>query len=667
MTAESFFRRIFLVAVVFLNLTLGFAIFGYFKLNLIIFSLIFVFSTLILYFAFKTFIKEKIKISKFEILIIVIITFITLFNVLFYHDMPRGRDDMGYIAASAKIVETGSLSFDDPLTYPYHPFRNLEGDTFTSRFLPGYSTYLAIFFILFGAQSIFWANALLIFPSLLIIYFIGKELSNRKVGLISVLLMATFYTSFWFPRRTVSENLLMFLLLFGSWLTIYAFKKKKSGYLFLALPIFSFSILVRGEAIGYLVTFLLVLCFGLIKFKKEIKSNLQFIIPGSILFFTNLYLFKSYGDLYGTGYIDYIIENASNALWFIWGLNYLTLFFILLAVIILFIIYYLYKNQFFIIKESKVNKFRNVIVLLFFLLFVIYEIFALYKLGGSEYVKWNFFDNQYVFFSFIKYYLIIYVGIFLYGVYKKYYSKTLYIIIFILSPALIFFKSPHIAPDHPWFMRRFYPVVIPLIIILSSIVLEKIFKDKKKIYTVVLILTIVNLSISVPIIAFKENQGVGNQLEDLSNDFSQTDLILMEPGWQWQQWGYALHYIYDMNVLPNVDEFKKNDFPELLKKYNKIYIISTKRYNIYPGYEDDNLEYLYEWKLKYSYLKRDAWLTYYIDHNREELEMTKLKEGLENIPPQEISATEETYYIFEVDDKTTLDVEQLFKYNNESF
>ena len=667
MTAESFFRRIFLVAVIFLNISLGLAIFGYFNLNIIIISLIFVLLTLLLYFAFKTFIKEKVEISKFEILIIIIITFITLFNVLFYHDMPRGRDDMGYIAAAAKLVETGSLSFDDPLTHPYHPFRNLGNDTFTSRFLPGYTVYLAIFYILFGSQSIFWANALLIFPSLIIIYFIGKELSNRNAGLISVLLFSTFYTSYWFPRRTISENLLMFLLLFGSWLTIYAFKKKRAGYFFLALPIFSFSILVRGEAVGYLAAFIIILLLGLIKFKKEIKNNLQFIIFGLAIFFTNLYLFKSYGDLYGTGYIDYVVNNASNALWFIWGLNYLTLFFILLVVMILFVVYYLYKNKFFIIEKSRVKKFRNIVLILLFVLFAIYEIYAIYRFSFDEYIKWNYFDNQYVFFSFIKYYLIIYIGVFLYGVYRKYYSKITYAVIFILSPVFIFFKSPHIAPDHPWFMRRFFPVVVPLVIILASIVLVKIFKDKKKIYTVVLVLIIVNFSISLPIMTFKENQGVRNQLEELSNKFSNIDLVLMEPGWQWQQWGYALHYVYDMNVLPNVDEYKKKDFPELLKKYNKAYIISSKRYNIYPGYEDNDLEYLYEWKLKYNYLERDSWLTYYIDHNREALEIEKLKEGLKNIPPQKINETEETYYVFEVKDKSKLDVNILFDYNNDSF
>jgi hypothetical protein len=667
MTAESFFRRIFLVAVLFLNLILGLAIFGYFKFNVIIIFIIFVFLTLILYFGFKTFIKEKVVISKFEMLVIIIIAFITLFNVLFYHDMPKGRDDMGYIAASAKLVQTGSLSFADLLTHPYHPFRNLNDDVFTSRFLPGYTVYLAIFYILFGYQSVFWANALLLFPSLLVIYFIGKELANRKAGLISVLLLATFYTSFWFPRRTVSENLLMFLLLFGSWLTIYAFKKKRAGYLFLALPIFSFSILVRGEAIGYLMTFIFILSIGLIKFKKEIKNNWQFIIPGLILFLANLYLFIAYGKLYGTGYIDYVLNSAKDAAQFIWGLDNITLFFILLGIIVLFVIYFLYKNKFFIIKQSKVNELRNIVLILFFLLFVAYETIAVYKFNLEEFIKWNYFDNQYVFFSFIKYYLIIYLGIFLYGIYKKYYSKIVYMIIFVLSPVFIFFKSPHIAPDQPWFMRRFYPVVIPLIIILSSIVIVKYFKSKKKIYTIVLILIIVNLSISLPISTFRENQGIKSQLEELSKRFTQTDLVLMEPGWQWQQWGYALHYIYNVNVLPNVDEFKKNDFSELLKKYNIVYIISSKRYNIYPGYEDSNLEYLYEWQLKYPYLGIDSWLTYYIDHNREQLETSKLKEGLINIPPRNISEAEETYYIFKVIDKTKLDVDVLFEYNKESF
>ncbi len=667
MTSESFFRRIFLIFILFINLSLGYAIFGYFKLNVIVASLLLIFLTLFLYFSFKTFIKEKVRISKFEILIIIIIVFITLFNVLFYHNMPRGRDDMAYIAASAELVDSGSLSFNDPLSYPYHPFRNLGGDTFTSRFLPGYIVYLSIFYILFGSAAVFWANALLIFPSLLIIYFIGKELSNRKVGLISVLLISTFYTSFWFPRRTVSENLLMFLLLFGCWLTVYAFKKKRAGYFFLALPVFSFSILVRGEALGYLLMFIIVLLLGLIKFKKEIKNNLQFIIPGTVIFFINLYLFKTYGDLYGTDYIKYVLDSARDAAQFLWGLSNLTLFFTLLTVMVLFVIYYLYKNKFFIIKQSRVNKLRNFILILSFLFFSIYEILAIYNLNTKEYVKWNYFDNQYVLFSFLKYYLIIYIIIFFYGIYKKYYSKTVYAIIFILSPVLIFFKTPSIAPDHPWFMRRFFPVVIPLIIILSSIVLEKILKDKKKVYLTVIILIIINLSISLPILTFKEDQGVDNQLENLSNKFQSTDLVLMEPGWQWQQWGYALHYVYNMNVLPNVDELNSKDFPNLLKKYNKVYILSSKRYDIYPGYEDNNLEYLYDWKLKYPYLERDSWLTYYIDHNREALEVSKVKEALKNIPPQKISETEETYYVFKVLDKNKLDVNKLFEYNNSSF
>lgn len=666
MTAESFFRRIFLVVVLFLNLSLGLAIFGYFKINIIVFTLIFVFLTLLLYFSFKTFIKEKVEISKFEVLVIVIITFITLFNVLFCHDMPRGRDDMAYIAASAQLVETGSLSFEDPLTHSYHPFRNLEGDIFASRFLPGYITYLAIFYLLFGSGSVFLANALLTFPSLLIVYFIGKELSSRKVGLMSILIFSTSYIFYWFPRRTVSENLLMFLLLFGLWIAICAFKKNKLGYFFLALPVFSFSILVRGEAIGYLVAFVLVLLLGLIKFKKEIKHNLQFIFPGLLLLFTNIYLFKSYAELYGTGYIDYVINNITNALWFIWGLDYITLFFILLSVMFLFVIYYLYKNQFFIIKEKKVTLFRNIFLILLFVLFLAYEFFALYNFSTKENIKWNYFDNQYVLFSFVKYYLIIYVGIILYGIYKKYYSKAAYVAIFTLSPILIFFKSPHIAPDHPWFMRRFY-ILVPLLIILACIALEKIFKEKKKVYTVVLILMIINLSISLPIVAFKENKGVRSQLEHLSGKFGPTDLVLMEPGWQWQQWGYALHYVYGSNMLPNVDEYNKKDFPEILKKFNKAYVISTKRYNIYPGYNDDNLEFLYEWKLKYPYLERESWLTYYIDHNREELKVEKLKEGLKNIPPQKIKETEEIYYIFEIKNKLKLDIDELFTYNKESF
>jgi hypothetical protein len=238
---------------------------------------------------------------------------------------------------------------------------------------------------------------------------------------------------------------------------------------------------------------------------------------------------------------------------------------------------------------------------------------------------------------------------------------------FIFSPVLIFFKTPQFSPDHPWFMKRFYATVIPFLIIFSCIVLKKVIKDKKGVYTITLILIIINLSISLPILAFKENQGVNKQLEYLSNNFDNMDLVLMKPGWQWQKWGYSLHYAYGLNVLPNVNGYKEKDFPEILKKYNNIYIISDQRFNIYPGYEDNNMKYLYDWKLNYAYLEKKDWFNNYIYSNNESLRINKLKEGLKNIPPQKIKENEEIYYIFQVKDKTKLDVNKLFEYNKGNF
>lgn len=666
MGSESFFRRIFFTFIVFINFALILAVFGYFKKNVILFFLISIFLLLVLYFIFKSFIKEEINISKFEIFVILLIIFITLFNGFFYHDIPRGRDEMGYLAAAVKLTESGSLAFSDPLSFPYHPFRNLDGDVFTSRFLPGYIVYLGTSYLLGGISLLFWANIFLFFLSLLTLYFLGRSLAGRKVGLTTILLFATFYTSLWFPRRTVSENLLMFLVFFGAWLLVASFKNKKIDYLILSLPVFSLAIFVRGEAFAYLITSLLIIFIGFIKFKEQIQNNIKILIPNILLSLFNLYLFKTYLVFYGKDYIEYILDNASGAIAFIWQLNQYVLFLIILIVIISFVFYYLYKNKFIIIHHSQIEKARKILLIFIFLTATLGEIYIFYLLNLKESLSWKIFSKYYVFQSFISYHLVFYLLITFYGFYKKLFSRISYLVIFVLSPTFIYLLSPNIAVDHPWFMRRFFPIFIPLIIIFVAITLVKIFKEKRRIFVVFLILVVLNCSITLPIFAFKENKGITGQIEKFVSKFSNNDLILMEPGWQWQQWGYALHYLYHLNVLPNVDGYNKDNFASLLKKYKKIYIISSRKYNIYPGVEDSNLKYLYDWNLKYRYLQRETDFSYYVDHNIDQLKVEKLKENLKNILPQKIENAYEIYYVFEVTDKSKINLDQLFEYNENS-
>ncbi|MBU1177654.1 hypothetical protein KJ903_00375, partial [Patescibacteria group bacterium] len=130
MSLEPLFQRIAITFVLFFNLVLGLAIFGYWRRGLIIALLSLFFMVVIFYLLSKFVIRqEKLTISRWAAAILVVITLVAIGAGLFHHDLPPGRDDMGYLAAAIKLTESGSLSFTDPITHPYHPFRQLDVNT----------------------------------------------------------------------------------------------------------------------------------------------------------------------------------------------------------------------------------------------------------------------------------------------------------------------------------------------------------------------------------------------------------------------------------------------------------------------------------------------------------------------------------------------------------
>lgn len=674
MNIESIITKKSIVLAIFINICIGLAIFGYFN-KLAVYGL---FSILLLsvisYLIYNlTIKKEKIKINKFEIIVISIILFVSILNGIFHHDLPRGRDDMGYIAAAIKLTESASLSFNDILSKPFHPFRDIGGNNFTSQFLPGYVTYLSIFYLVGGLKLLFWANPLLLFFTLWAIYFIAKNILNKKAGLIAILLFSSLYTTNWFIRRTNSENLLMFFIFIGILCILYSIQKKKLSYAFISLYLFSPTILVRGEAIAYLITLGIVVIYLIIKFRKQLKTILKYSLGWLVLFLGNLYLLKAYADIYGSSYLEYTLNNAISSSKFIWQMNLVFLIpLVIIAALLIIVIPLAYKKyhskiKLIFTKRKKEYSLWQFSTLLLFLAVTVLEAWFLYSLSINEYTNWKNFKIQYVLENFYFYALTPYLLIVLWGIYKTTYAKLIYIIIiFILSPSFIFLISPSIAVDQPWFMRRFYAVFIPLIILLATIVVTKHIQDKRKLFKFILLLLVVNLSVSLPISTFSENKGVTAQLAALAQDFSEKDLILMEPGWQWQQWAYALHYEYDLDILPNLDGFNNEEFNDLVKNHDNIYILSQNSINPYPGFYDDNLEYIKEWDLDYSYIKRTSWMNYYVDENMKSLEVKILRREQEGTPPREIVYSENKFYLYKVKNKSIYDFNLMINKENEN-
>ncbi|MBU1177649.1 glycosyltransferase family 39 protein, partial [Patescibacteria group bacterium] len=533
----------------------------------------------------------------------------------------------------------------------------LDVNTFTSRFLPGYTTYLAIFYTLGGLSLVFWANALLLFLSLTTFYFIARSLSNARAGLATVLLLATCYLFVWFPRRTVSENLLMLLVFVAVHLFITGWQRKNVVRLSWSLAVISPTVLVRGEAIGYLISFGLVIIGSLVFHHRQIAKRLKLVIPAGGILLVNLFLFWSYGNRYGSDYIKYIWDNASGVLATvpIWSYYLVAATVALLAGAS----WFWYSQHQKIIELGRRYKLRKIFWGLLLAVFAIWEISKLYWLSQNEYVSWDRLVAQYVFEGFTFYYLPIYILIAYFGFYRGLFPKVIYPALLALFPTLVFLISPSIAVDHPWFMRRFWAVLVPIIILLAVVTLAKIFKSRSQLMIAAVILLVVNLSLSLPIITFRENQGIQDGLQEIANKFTATDLVLLEPGWQWQQWGYALHYVSGVDVLPNLDGFDQSSFAALVKQYEKVYVISSQRDLPFPGIDNSNLEYVSDWQLNYSRLQRNSWLVYYVDHNQESLELAKIREGQANMPPREIVQLKDTYYLYQVIDKNQYNFAQI--------
>lgn len=605
----------------FLTVSLLLAIFGLFKKPIILAILILE----IVFFIFSLILKRNFeKLSWNKVVIIFLILFITLFIGLFHQSIPHGRDEMAYLSSSAKISEKGSLKFKDIFSRPFHPFRNLGNDIFTSQFLPGYSVYLSIFYTLGnGLKSLWWANPILFFLTLLVLYYIGKNLVSRKVGLITVLLYSSFYSTLWFARRTNCENLFAFLIWTGILFFILGYKNKNPKNLFLGLFLFSLSCFVRGEGLAYLLIYLVIL-ISLALTKKLMINNYKLLIANSLPTLFNLFLLISYFKIYRSTYLTnqgktYLETILRHKLLFVYGLGLILILFVILKIF----------------KKNKSIKIRNIIFITIFLALTSLVIYYLKWLNIQEKFTWSSLKYYYLFGSLFKYGLFLYLLIIYFGLFKKLFSKLEYLIILLLFPSFLFLLEPGIALDHPWMMRRFQAVFIPLLFLLTALAIGRFFYKSKSVFVGIVCLFLFNLSFSWPILAFSEYKGIQPQLESFAKQFTKKDLILCEPGWTWQQWSYAWHYLYGLNILPKTVDaqgnivYTKNELKNIAQKYDRLFLLTAKGDFKHPYFEESQYKYEFSFELIWPELEK-------IGPSEKNLTKRYISERLKKIPPSHI-------------------------------
>ena len=657
-----------------MTVILGLAVFGYFTYGVVM-PVTAGFVLISLFFFFLG-IRNASK-KNFNKTAAVCFTLIFLFVLIigfFHHDLPTSRDDLSYIYGADRLVDSHSLKWEDYFSRPVHGVRNLEGDLFTSQFLPVYIVYLAVYYLFGGLSLLFWANVLLMFFTLGVIYYLVKNLAGEKGSLLALIFLLSSYVFLWFPKRTNVENVFIFLIWFGLWMLSEAVSKKKPLYLFCGLIPFSLLSLARAEGLIFFVFYLLVSGFLIIfKYKKELRDKtLLFLLP-LLTVAANFILFYYYVKFYKA---NYIINQATDVLE---GFNFNNPYVLSTIISILAILVAIYL---FIRKKINYQKLLFWIILGTVALFEL-AIFVLEKSGD---LTWFFYRTQYVLENFVFYFYFIYILVILFGLRKKIFTSQEFILTSVLLPAFLFIIEPNIALDQPWFMRRFYPTLIPLFIILSAIVLVRLRLERKKIVGLVFLVVLIGIIFTRPIFFAIEHEGIRDQLEEFNSKFPRDSLILMNPGWNWQKIAILQHYFYSYNALPNFDLYRneefENDLPslisqypnwenddndlisiinwkdnqsenrllELIKKYNQVYIVTDrKNSNFFDGYADDNLERISSYNFIYQKLNAESNITGYIKSNSK-IELKKIRKLQNNIPPNRIINHELSLDIYKVID-----------------
>jgi hypothetical protein len=175
-------------------------------------------------------------------------------------------------------------------------------------------------------------------------------------------------------------------------------------------------------------------------------------------------------------------------------------------------------------------------------------------------------------YTILPYIILAILGIIKLAKEKKYSSLFPF---FILLPAFIYFLNSSISADYPWMLRRFLFAAMPAAILYSVIFLNSFSKHNKVVFylfsTVLILGNMAIFSIHLPA---KINDNLLGQIENISQNFSDNDLVLvdrMATGDQWAMMAGPMNLLFGKQAVYffNPEDLKKID----LKKFNKTYLI----------------------------------------------------------------------------------------------
>ena len=472
------------------------------------------------FFAFLIFHNYKsLKSSSTLIAIFILLLTISIFSSFSEPAVFSGRDQGSFSEAAIRLSQNHKLAFETPAS---QEFFKIYGPGTALNF-PGFNY----------AQS-------------------GNLITHFSLGYIAWL--ATFYSLFGLIGFAIANSITLFLFLFSFFLLIKINANSKTALLaiFIAISSFVFSWLFKFTLSENLALGLI--WFGILELHLFFKFKNHNYLLGALSSFLTLAFtrIEAWGILLMFTAVVFIIQKNEKSLltkellrktsWLIGG------FFIV------YLLNILANSQFYLASlKGLVRSFSQLesSPVLFSTSNYLLKIFSIYNL--------------------LPFFIIGLIGI-IYFLKKKNY--LLLMPCFIILPTFIYLLHPGISLDHPWMLRRFAFTLIPGAIFYSVLIINQILTRKFPFFFLSLILIGTNLIVALPYFSFRENGNLLAQTKTLSENFSHTDLVLIDrlaSGDGWSMLSGPLNFVYGKQ---SVYFFNPKDLAKIdTTKFSNVFLI----------------------------------------------------------------------------------------------
>lgn len=478
-----------------------------------------------------------------KLYLLIALIFCSLIAVFTKPTIFAGRDQGSIAEAALRLEQNHQLTFQTPTSQAFFEiyktkdpkfygqgsalnfpgFHYLTDGSLITQFPLPYISFLAGFTGIFGLNGFIVANFILTFFFILVLAILVRYLLTHEYAIIFLILLTTSFSISYFAKFTLSENLAGALI----WISAVLFLRAKDyvsnkNYLafFLTISILPF---IRIEGIWFFAIF----AFMFFKNKERRKFITEqtiwhkLIMPLVILFCIGLASLIVNTPFYVT--MVKVFLKAIDPILNILGLSQSV------------------NNS----TSGSTNKFDFLLdVSTLYGLFIPLILTSLMSFKAALNKNYRF--------------LLLPIGITL--------------------PLFIYYLSPQITLDHPWMLRRFSFALLPATLIVSTVFIATIHKQKFLFtkYILIFIIVITNLSSTAMLFTHQENVGLQEKIHEFAKQFSENDLILIDENVAGNNWSMITT---PLNLLENKNAvyfFNPDDFVKLnTEKFERVFLVTS--------------------------------------------------------------------------------------------